>query len=93
LHARRVFIATVEFLGIPIRDLAVTQRRNGLSLAGLEIRLSTMRTEAMTFKDFTQVDALKTALTAIGVEVRMSKEGAELIPGPDFDPAKLEALK
>jgi cysteinyl-tRNA synthetase len=52
-----------------------------------------MRTEAMTFKDFTQVDALKTALTAIGVEVRMSKEGAELIPGPDFDPAKLEALK
>ncbi len=43
-------------------------------------------------KDFTAVDALKSALTAAGVEVRMSKEGVELIPGPGFDPAKLEGL-
>ncbi len=28
-----------------------------------------------------------------GVEVRMSKDGDELVPGPDFDPAKLEALE
>ena len=28
-----------------------------------------------------------------GVEVRMSKTDVELVPGPDFDPVKLEALK
>lgn len=44
-------------------------------------------------KDFSAVDALKSALIAAGVEVRMSKAGVELVPGPDFDPAKLEALQ
>jgi cysteinyl-tRNA synthetase len=44
-------------------------------------------------KDFSGVDALKSALIAAGVEVRMSKDGVELVPGPDFDPAKLEALQ
>jgi cysteinyl-tRNA synthetase len=28
-----------------------------------------------------------------GIEVRMSKDDVELIPGVGFDPAKLEALK
>ncbi len=56
-------------------------------------RLSSFRTNAMTSKDFSAVDALKSALIAAGVEVRMSKAGVELVPGPDFDPAKLEALQ
>jgi cysteinyl-tRNA synthetase len=43
-------------------------------------------------KDFSAVDAMRSALVAAGVEVRMSKAGVELVPGPDFDPAKLEAL-
>ena len=47
----------------------------------------------MATKDFTAVDAMKSALTAAGVEVRMSKAGVELLPGPGFDPAKLEALR
>lgn len=55
-------------------------------------RLITLRTAAMASKDFSSVDALKSALIAAGVEVRMSKAGVELVPGPDFDPAKLEAL-
>ena len=44
-------------------------------------------------KDFSGVDALKSRLLAAGIEVRMSKDSVELIPGPDFDPAKLEALQ
>jgi cysteinyl-tRNA synthetase len=46
----------------------------------------------METKNFAPVDALKSALLAAGVEVRMSKTGVELVPGPDFDPAKLEGL-
>ena len=56
-------------------------------------RLSRLRADAFESKDFAAVDALKSALTLAGVEVRMSKTGVELLPGPDFDPAKLEALK
>jgi cysteinyl-tRNA synthetase len=59
----------------------------------LTARFADLRTAAMTSKDFSAVDALKSALIAAGVEVRMSKAGVELVPGPDFDPAKLEALQ
>ena len=55
-------------------------------------QLTDLRTAALASKDFSAVDALKSALIAAGVEVRMSKAGVELVPGPDFDPAKLEAL-
>ncbi|WP_374643874.1 cysteine--tRNA ligase [Tabrizicola sp.] len=55
-------------------------------------QLASLRAAAMASKDFSAVDALKSALIAAGVEVRMSKAGVELVPGPDFDPAKLEAL-
>jgi len=54
--------------------------------------LETLRTQAMETKDFAPVDALKTALLNAGVEVRMSKTGVELEPGPNFDPSKLEGL-
>jgi cysteinyl-tRNA synthetase len=46
----------------------------------------------MTDKDFTSVDAMKAALVAAGVEVRMSKAGVELLPGSGFDAANLEGL-
>ncbi|MCU0904977.1 MAG: cysteine--tRNA ligase [Tabrizicola sp.] len=62
-------------------------------LSHLAGRLASVRQEAMASKDFSAVDALKSALIAAGVEVRMSKDGVELVPGPDFDPAKLEALQ
>jgi cysteinyl-tRNA synthetase len=55
--------------------------------------LEIARDAALASKDFSAVDALKSALIAAGVEVRMSKAGVELVPGPDFDPAKLEALQ
>ena len=58
-----------------------------------EERLSALRVAAMEFKDFSAVDAMKSALNAAGVEVRMSKAGVDLVPGPGFDPAKLEGLE
>ncbi|MHA7869653.1 MAG: cysteine--tRNA ligase [Salipiger thiooxidans] len=61
-------------------------------LSGLAQRLSDARNAAMQSKDFSEVDRLKTALLAAGVEVRMSKAGVELLPGAGFDAAKLEGL-
>jgi cysteinyl-tRNA synthetase len=56
-------------------------------------KLSEVRKLATETKDFSTVDSLKAALISAGVEVRMSKDGIQLVPGPDFDPAKLEALQ
>ena len=55
--------------------------------------LESLRASAMANKDFTAVDKLKAGLVAAGVEVRITKAGVELDAGPEFDPAKLEALK
>lgn len=92
-NADRVFVASAELLGFDVRHLAALKREQGLSLAGLQLQLCDLRNSAMASKDFSAVDALKAALIAAGVEVRMSKAGVELVPGPDFDPDKLEALK
>jgi cysteinyl-tRNA synthetase len=54
--------------------------------------LAALRAAAMETKDFSAVDAMKAALVKAGVEVRMSKAGVELVPGPDFDAAYLEGL-
>jgi cysteinyl-tRNA synthetase len=48
------------------------------TLSPFAARLTELRAAAMTTKDFAPVDALKSALTAAGVEVRMSKAGVEL---------------
>ena len=58
-----------------------------------EKRLSDLRVEAMELKDFSRVDALKSALVAAGVEVRMSKDGVALSPAAGFDPAALDELQ
>jgi len=63
-----------------------------VDLSALEAQLFAARQTAMETKDFGPVDALKSALTDAGVEVRMSKEGVELIPTANFDPLKLEGL-
>ncbi|WP_272001618.1 cysteine--tRNA ligase [Roseovarius sp. ZX-A-9] len=42
---------------------------------------------------FKQLDRLKAAITDAGAEVQMSKQGIEIIQGPNFDPSKLDALK
>jgi cysteinyl-tRNA synthetase len=64
----------------------------GVDLAPYAARLAALREAAMTSKDFAPVDAMKAALLAAGAEVRMSKAGVEVLPGPGFDVAKLEGL-
>ncbi|MCL1629326.1 cysteine--tRNA ligase [Roseibaca sp. V10] len=64
-----------------------------VDLSNLTSKLATLRDDALTKKDFSQVDTMKSALLNAGVEVRMSKAGVELVPGPDFDPSKLEGLE
>jgi cysteinyl-tRNA synthetase len=54
--------------------------------------LDRLRNDAKLSKDFSKVDTLKSALIAAGVEVRMSNAGVELLPGPGFNPSKLEGL-
>lgn len=72
-------------------DQSATGGSSGL-LSPFADKLKDLRAAAMQSKDFAPVDRLKSALIAAGVEVRMSKSGVELVPGPGFDPAKLEGL-
>ncbi len=86
----------LDFLGLtqgnmadrPDQPAPENQILNDLSALLAEARNSAMQT-----KNFSEVDRLKAALVAAGVEVRMSKEGVELVPGSGFDPAQLETLK
>jgi cysteinyl-tRNA synthetase len=54
--------------------------------------LANARQAAMQSKDFAEVDRLKIAFIEAGLEVRMSKEGVELVPSAGFDLSKLEGL-
>jgi len=65
---------------------------DNVDLSVYEAALTEARATAMATKDFAEVDRLKTALLAAGVEVRMSKEGVALSAGTGFDPAALEGL-
>ncbi len=64
----------------------------GGDLTAYAERLAALRAEAMQSKDFSAVDRMKAALIDAGVEVRMGKDGVELVPGPGFDAARLEGL-
>ncbi|HAR51455.1 cysteine--tRNA ligase [Roseovarius nubinhibens] len=89
-----VLKASLLFLGF---DLATLEsgwfgEEHYDGLVPLAERLGQVRAAAMASKDFSEVDRLKSALLEAGVEVRMSKEGVELVPGPNFDPSQLEGL-
>ncbi|MCC7321714.1 MAG: cysteine--tRNA ligase [Rubellimicrobium sp.] len=64
-----------------------------VDLAPLAARLAALREAAMRSKDFAALDALKAALAAAGVEVRMARDRVDLVPGPGFDPARLGGLE
>ncbi|WP_334192486.1 cysteine--tRNA ligase [Pararhodobacter sp.] len=89
-YEKGVFLASARLMGLLEEGLGGWAE--GVDLSALAGRLAALRTAAMASKNFTPVDALKSALIAAGVEVRMSKEGVELVPGAGFDPAKLEGL-
>jgi cysteinyl-tRNA synthetase len=63
-----------------------------VDLDALADRLDVARAHAKRTKDFSEVDRMKAALVAAGVEVRMSKDGVDLVPAVGFDPAKLDGL-
>jgi cysteinyl-tRNA synthetase len=84
---------TLQFLGLMQDSVPDWAQSSAVDLSGLTVLLSDARTKAMGTKDFSEVDALKSALLDAGVEVQMSKEGVSLKPSPNFDPTKLEALK
>ncbi|MEX1661911.1 cysteine--tRNA ligase [Thioclava sp. 15-R06ZXC-3] len=103
LAIRRRLVAGCWLLGIDLVQYAKETTAKSVDLTAFESKLSDLRVRAMEAGKaaiskeekaaaFAPVDAMKASLVAAGVEVRMSKVGVELLPGPDFDPAKLEDL-
>ena len=92
LGMRRNLLASARALGLLTDELSGWDSVEA-DLTDWIDRLAKTRALAMETKDFTEVDVLKVALIEAGIEVRMSKDGIDLVPGPDFDPAKLEVLK
>lgn len=90
-YEKGVFLGSAQLLGLLTDDLG-GWNVNDVDLSAFAERLSTLRAAAMQNKDFEPVDAMKTALTAAGVEVRMSKDGVELVAGSKFDASKLEDM-
>ena len=87
-----VMLASAQMLGLLLPEMG-DWVEVGIDLTPLADKLAALRVAAMETKDFSAVDALKTALLDAGVEVRMSKAGVELAPSAGFDAAKLEGLK
>jgi cysteinyl-tRNA synthetase len=85
------FVASARLVGILEPDMGTWMSTPDLH--PFARRLAEIRTQALATKDFSEVDRLKEAFVAAGLEVKMSKDGVELTPRPGFDPAKLEALK
>ena len=90
---KRWFKESANFLGLLTDELGKWVTLADGILQELANKLGDLRDAARVTKDFTEVDAMKSALVAAGVEVRMSKDGIALEAKPSFEPAKLEALK
>ena len=84
--------ASAGMLGLLEDAMGDWAKAADIDLSAWATALAEARAHAMATKDFARVDAMKTMLTAAGVEVRMSKAGVDLTPRPEFDAAKLEAL-
>lgn len=85
-------LASARMLGLLEADMGDWAKAPDVDLSAFADRLGTLREQAMQSKDFGPVDALKQALIAAGVDVRMSKSGVDLVPGPGFDPAALKEI-
>ncbi|WP_116084248.1 cysteine--tRNA ligase [Tropicimonas sp. IMCC34011] len=87
-------LAAGRLIGILTEELGAwaEDRGEGEMLAELARAMEAKREAAKASKDFSAVDQMKTDLAAAGVEVRMSREGIELVAGEGFDPARLDAL-
>ena len=79
-------------MGAWVFDGVVEELAFAPELEVMAATLANARDAATQTKDFSEVDRLKAAFIEAGLEVRMSKEGVELVPSAGFDPAKLEGL-
>ena len=79
------FVGSAHLLGLLTQETGEWAAKV-YDLSILEMLLETCRYSAMQTKDFTTVDRLKAALTDAGVEVRMSKDGVELVARPRLRP-------
>ncbi len=84
-------LASARLLGLLLPELGGWDQAS-VDLFPFAVALAEARIKAMESKDFTELDALKSALTAAGAEVRMSKAGVEVLPGAGFDASKLPVL-
>ncbi len=85
-------LASAQLLGLLLPLMGGWADTASVDLSAHADRLAKARVSAMENKDFSEVDRLKAAYVAAGLEVRMSKEGVELVPGTGFDAAKLEEV-
>ena len=85
-------LASLRLLGLVADGVPAWAAASDADLSAYEAAFSTVRAEAMANKDFSKLDAMKQMLVAAGVEVKMRKDGVDLVAGPAFDPDKLEDL-
>ncbi|MCI2398216.1 cysteine--tRNA ligase [Aliiroseovarius subalbicans] len=85
-------LASAQVMGLLTDGMGGWANSPLLDLSALAKKLHTARVAAMQTKDFNEVDRLKTALTEADVQVKMSKDSVDLVPGPNVDLTKLEAL-
>ncbi|MBM2292837.1 cysteine--tRNA ligase [Sulfitobacter pseudonitzschiae] len=85
-------LASLRLLGLVAEGVPAWAAASDADLSAYEAAFSTVRAEAMASKDFSKLDAMKQMLVAAGVEVKMRKDGVDLVAGPAFDPDKLEDL-
>ncbi len=91
--AQRQLVAGCYLVGIDLFKYLSNGVQRAWDLADYAQKLTLLRETALQTKDFSGIDALKSILLDAGAEVRMSKSSIEVVPGPNFDPSKLDALK
>jgi cysteinyl-tRNA synthetase len=90
---RPEFKASLQLLGLIGDEVPSWCKETAFDLSKYQSSLEAARSVAMQTKDFSLVDQIKNMLIGAGAQVQMSKEGVEVIAGPNFDPTKLEALE
>lgn len=84
--------SALRLVGLLDRQIPEWAVEQAFDLTDVEAFLSDARATAMETKDFSEVDRIKTALTALGIEVQMSRDGVSLTPPPGFDRSALEGV-
>ncbi len=88
-----LLLASAQVVGLLVDDMGAWAETVSADLSSHAEKLAEARAFAMQSKDFSEVDRLKAAYIAAGLEVRMSKDGVELVPGAGFDATKLEGVE